>query len=145
MGPLRHAGSPSRHLARIAVAGMSVAVIALGGLAVWAAIVTQNGAHGLTQAGVQSSGHLRAMQAVSMIDTQVDLLEESHDPRELRRLRRAQHVLAGALGRMERGGVREATRIAVEAKPIVARLRPAIDRFLVTRGGDTDEEPEEAL
>jgi diguanylate cyclase (GGDEF)-like protein len=117
-------------------------------LAVWASIVTQKGADGLTQAGVQTSGHLRAVQAVSMIDTQSDLLEESNDPRELRRLRSAQNVLDSALDRMERGGVREATRIAAAAKPIVARLRPAIDRFLATRrGGDTDgsEGPEEAM
>src|SRR5918992_5180593 len=140
--------TPPRIVARLGVLGISVAIVALGVLAVWAAIVTQNGAHGLTQAGVQSSGHLRAMQAVSMIDTQTDLLEESNDPREIRRLRRAQYVLDGALGRMERGGVREATRIAVQAKPIIARLRPAIDRFLATRrGGDTDgsEGPEEAM
>jgi diguanylate cyclase (GGDEF)-like protein len=132
--------TPPRLVARLGVLGMSVAIVALGVLAVWAAIVTQNGADGLTQAGVQTSGHLRAVQALSTIDTQTDVLEEEDDPRALRRLRRAQNVLAGALARMESGDVQEARRIAAEAKPLVMQLRETIERFLAD-----DSEAEEEL
>ena len=45
-------------------------------------------------------------------------------------MRTSQRVLDEALDRMENGGVREASRTAREAKPIVARLKPAIERFL---------------
>ncbi|MDP9228466.1 MAG: hypothetical protein M3M99_05365, partial [Actinomycetota bacterium] len=86
---------------------MSLAVAALGALAVWAAIVTQNGADGLSRAGVQTSGHLRAVQALSIIDTSTDALEERIVPSELAKLRRAQRVLDDALDRMEHGEVRE--------------------------------------
>jgi len=109
---------------------MSLAVVALGALAVWAAIVTQNGASSLSRAGVQTSGHLRALQSLSLVDTQTDLLETKVDARELAKLRKAQEVLDDSLDRMEHGGVREASRIADEAQPIVRRMKPAIDRFL---------------
>ncbi len=127
---------------------MALAVLALGALAVWAAIVTQNGAHGLADAGVQTSGHLRAVQAMSLIDTQTDVLEESTAPSDIAKLRNAQRVLDDALARMERGDVREARLIAGEAKPIVGRLKPAIELFLATpRGFDSNgkEGPEEAM
>ena len=139
MTPLRHPTSSPKLLARITVAGMSVAVVALGALAVWAAIVTQNDADGLSRAGVQTSGHLRAVQALSMIDTSTDALEERRIPRELKKLRRAQRVLDDALDRMEHGDVREATRIADQGAPIVQRLKPAIGRFLAAPPGfDSD-------
>jgi diguanylate cyclase (GGDEF)-like protein len=126
-------------LARIAVAGMCVAVVALGALAVWAALVTQNGAGGLSRAGVQTSGHLRAVQALSLIDTQTDVLETEIDPAELAKLREAQRVLADSLDRMQHGGVPEASRLAHEAAPIVRRMTPAIDRFLARPPGyDSD-------
>jgi diguanylate cyclase (GGDEF)-like protein len=134
--------TPPRFVARLGVLGMSLAVVALGVLAVWAAIVTQNGADGLTQAGVQTSGHLRAVQALSTIDTQTDILEEEEDAGALRRLRRAQNVLDGALARMDSGEVQEARRIAGEAKPLVGQLRAAVERFLAD---DAEEEAEEAL
>jgi hypothetical protein len=118
--------------ARLAVAGMTVAVVALGALAVWAAIVTQNGASGLSQAGVQTSGHLRAIQALSTLDTQADALEERIVAAEVVKLRAAQRVLDDGLARMQHGegGVHQTSRIADEAKPIVDRLKPAVDRFL---------------
>jgi diguanylate cyclase (GGDEF)-like protein len=131
--------SPSKLLARIAVAGMSLAVVALGALAVWAAIVTQNGADGLSRAGVQTSGHLRAVQALSLIDTSTDELEEQIDPVHLAKLRTAQRVLDDALERMASGGVLEASRIASRSKPIVARLKPAIETFVARPPGyDSD-------
>ena len=134
-----NASSRPKLFARIAVAGMSLAVLALGGLAVWAAIVTQNGADGLSRAGVQTSGHLRAIQALSLIDTSTDALEEGIVPGELAKLRNAQRVLDEALDRMESGGVREASEIAAQGKPIVQRLKPAIEEFLaVPPGFDSD-------
>ena len=135
MTPLRNPGAPSKVLARIAVAGMSLAVVALGALAVWAAIVTQNGADGLSRAGVQVSGHLRAIQALTIIDTSTDALEARIVPDEYARLRRAQRVLDSSLNRMQNGGVRAESRIAAQAKPIVNRMTPAIDRFLARPPG----------
>jgi diguanylate cyclase (GGDEF)-like protein len=118
---------------------MSLAVVALGALAVWAAIVTQDGADGLSRAGVQTSGHLRAVQSLSMLDTSSDALEERIVPSELAKLRTSQRVLDDALDRMENGGVREASRIARQGKPIVERLKPAIERFLARPPGyDSD-------
>jgi len=127
---------------------MALAVLALGALAVWSSLVTQNGASGLSQAGVQTSGHLRAVQAMSLIDTQTDVLEESTSPAEIKKLRNAQRVLDDALDRMERGDVREARLIAGEATPIVKRLKPAIELFLATPPGfDSNGSggPEEAM
>ena len=116
MTPSRYPASPSKLFARIAVGGMSLAVVALGALAVWASIVTQNGADGLSQAGVQTSGHLRAVQALSLIDTSTDELEEKIVPVHLAKLRTAQRVLDDALLRMENGGVLEASRIAEQSQ-----------------------------
>ena len=139
MNSSRHPASSSKLFARIAVAGMSLAVVALGALAVWAAIVTQNGADELSRAGVQTSGHLRAVQALSLIDTSTDALEEEIVPVHLAKLRNAQKVLDDALDRMESGGVLEASRIAARSKPIVARLKPAIEAFLARPPGyDSD-------
>jgi signal transduction histidine kinase len=123
----------------VAVIGMSLAVVALGSLSVWAAIVTQNGAQGLSRAGVQTSGHLRAVQALSLIDTSTDALEARVVPVHLRELRTAQRVLDEALDRMDSGGVLEESRIAGRAKPLVQRLKPKIQRFLATPPGfDSD-------
>ena len=114
---------------------MALAVAALGALAIWAAIVTQNQAHGLSHAGVQTSGHLRAMQALSIIDTSSDALEEGIIPAELAKLRRGQRVLDDALHRMNNGEVREARQIATRAKPIMRVLKPRIERFLARPPG----------
>ena len=123
---------------------MTVAVVALGALAVWAAIVTQNGASGLSQAGVQTSGHLRAIQALSTLDTQADALEERIVAAEVGKLRAAQRVLDDGLARMQHGegGVHQTSRIADEAKPIVDRLKPAVDRFLL-RGPNVESDAAE--
>ena len=139
MSPSPHPAARSKLLARCAVAGMSLAVVALGALAVWAAIVTQDGARGLSRAGVQTSGHLRAVQSLSLIDTQTDALEAGIVPREVKKLRQAQQVLDDSLDRMEHGGVLEASRIADESTPIVRRMKPAINRFLARPPGfDSD-------
>lgn len=119
---------------------MSLAVVALGSLAIWSAIVTQNDAHGLSDAGVQTSGHLRAMQALSLLDTSSDELEEAVIPGKLAKLRKSQRVLDDALARMENGGVREASQIAVQGRLIVGRLKPAVERFLLTRSPGADED-----
>ena len=122
--------SPSKLLARIAVAGMLLAVLALGALAVWSSIVTQNRAAGLSGAGVQTSGHLRAIQALSLINSSADGLESGPNPVHLKKLRNAQKVLDDALYRMQNGDVRDAQVIAADSKPIVRRLKPAIEWFL---------------
>jgi diguanylate cyclase (GGDEF)-like protein len=120
----------SKVFARIAVVGMFLAVLALGTLAVWSSIVTQNGAAGLSGAGVQTSGHLRAIQALSLINSSADGLEAGPNPVHLKKLRNAQKVLDDALYRMQNGEVRDAQLIAGESKPIVRRLKPAIEWFL---------------
>jgi diguanylate cyclase (GGDEF)-like protein len=125
----------SKVLARIAVAGISLAVLALGALAVWSAVATKNGADGLSRAGVQTTGHLRAVQALSLIDTSTDALEVRIVPSELAKLRRGQRVLDDALERMRNGGGGEAGRIARRSEPIVGRLKPAIERFLARPPG----------
>jgi diguanylate cyclase (GGDEF)-like protein len=135
MVSLRHAALSPKVLSRVAVVGMSLAVMALGALAVWSALVSQNGADGISRAGVQTSGHLRAVQALSVIDTSSDALEERIVPGELARLRTAQHMLDDALDRMETGGFRQDSRIAEQGEPIVARLKPAIEAFLARPPG----------
>ena len=102
--------SHSKGAARLAVAGMAAAVVALAGLAVWSAIVTQNGASGLSKAGVQTSGHLRAVQALSLVDTQTDALEAGIQPRRMQKLRNAQRILNDSIAKMEQGAVADATR-----------------------------------
>jgi diguanylate cyclase (GGDEF)-like protein len=127
---------------------MLVAVLVLGGLAVWAAIFSQNSAHTLSEAGIQTSGHLRANQALSLIDTSTDALELGSDPRELAKLRAAQRLLDDSLHRMDSGTVHETSRIAAQAKPIVRRLKPQIELFLAAPPGfdsDGSSGPEEAM
>lgn len=136
MKRVRNIQSHSKGAARLAVAGMAAAVVALAGLAVWSAIVTQNGASGLSQAGVQTSGHLRAVQGLSLVDTQTDVLGAGINPRRLHKLRNAQRILDDSIARMEQGAVAEATLIARRARPIMRRLAPEIERFLAAvRGG----------
>ena len=90
MIPPLHVPKSKKLIARIAVAGMFLAVLALGTLAVWSSIVTQNGAAGLSGAGVQTSGHLRAIQALSLINSSTDALEAGPNPVHLKKLRNAQ-------------------------------------------------------
>ena len=124
--------SYSRGASRLAVAGMLLAVLALGALAVWSALVTQNQADGLSRAGVQTSGHLRAVQSLTAIDNQTDALEGRVTPGKLESLRRAQRVLDASLTQMEHGDVAESRRDARQARPVVRRLTPTIERFLAT-------------
>jgi diguanylate cyclase (GGDEF)-like protein/putative nucleotidyltransferase with HDIG domain len=127
--------APSKLVAGAAVIGMSLAVLVLGTLAVWTAIVAQNGAQTLSEAGIQTSGHLRAIQSLSLIDTSTDALEERIIPSELAKVRSAQVVLDDSLGRMETGAASKTSEIAKEGKPIVRRLKPAINRFLARPPG----------
>ncbi len=125
--------SPSRTVERLALAGLALATVALGAVALWSAIVSQNSAAGLSQAGVQTSGHLRAVQALTAIDRHTDVLGEEFDASGLGELREAQRILDDALARMERGGVIEASRLAREAQPNVEAMRDSIERLLVVR------------
>jgi diguanylate cyclase (GGDEF)-like protein len=117
---------------------MLVAILALGLLAFWATILTQERMHGLSRAGIQTSGHLRAVQALGQIDTHTDLLEHGLEPTIVADLRNAQLVLGDSLRRMQnRSVVARERRLAREAQPEVRRLWPAIDAFLdAVRSGD---------
>jgi diguanylate cyclase (GGDEF)-like protein len=140
--------APSKLVAGAALGGMLVAVLVLGALAVWIAIGSQNDARTLSEAGLQTSGHLRAMQALSLIDTSTDALESESDPQELAKVRSAQRVLDDSLERMDSGAVPETRRIANQAKPLVRRLNPEIERFLAKPPGfdsDGSSGPEEAM
>jgi two-component system cell cycle response regulator len=77
---------------------------------------------------------------LSVLDTQTDALEDGVTESKLRRLRGAQGTLGEAIDRMETGGVVQATRIARDARPLMRRLDPAVDRFLSgpAAGGEID-------
>jgi diguanylate cyclase (GGDEF)-like protein len=130
MHQLRNLPSSSRVPTRLALLGMSLAILALGALAIWSAVVTQHGTRDITRVGVQTTGHLRTMQALSLIDTQTDGFEDGFMPSLARDVVRSVRILAEARGRMERGGVAEASRLARQAEPIVRRLRADTERFL---------------
>jgi signal transduction histidine kinase len=122
---------------RLAIAGALLAVIALGALAVWAAMLAQDHSRGLSRAGVQTSGHLRAVQALSQIDTHSDLLEESFDPQIVADLRDAERVLADSLERMQAGSVVvEERRLARIAMPTVQSLSVGLDAYVKTIARD---------
>jgi signal transduction histidine kinase len=129
----------SRLVSPLAVGGMLTAVVALGALGVWANVVAQGHVAGLSRAGGQTAGHLRATQAMGQIDTHTDLLEDGIDPAVLAKLREAQRVLDDSLERMQVHGVVGWERtLARAAEPDVQRLKPAIEEFLeaVRTGGD---------
>jgi hypothetical protein len=110
---------------------MALAFTVLGTLGLWAMIVTRDHTDSLSRAGVQTSGHMRAAQALGQIDTHTDLLEDGIDPQIVARLRTAQRVLGESLQRMQRRSVvaRE-RRLAHDAEPQVEALRPTIEAFL---------------
>jgi diguanylate cyclase (GGDEF)-like protein len=127
----------SKLVIRLAVAGMSLAVVGLGALALWAAIATQHGANALTSGGVQTSGHLRAVQGLSMIDTSTDALEDDIDDRaSVVNLRKAQRALHNGLTRMASGHVPETARIGRAGQPLERELAAAIERFLAAAQRD---------
>jgi diguanylate cyclase (GGDEF)-like protein len=130
----------ARVITRLAVGGMLLAVIALGALAVWATIVTEEHTRGLSRAGVQTSGHLRATQAVGQIDTHTDLLEDGYDPEIATSLRTAQRELVDSLHRMQhRSVVARERELAHDAAPTVQLLWPVIDAFVEgVQTGDDD-------
>jgi diguanylate cyclase (GGDEF)-like protein len=131
--------TPSRTAARLAVVGMSVAVVALGALAVWAALATQREADGLSRVGVQTTGQLRSVQALYVIRTESEALQEAEADeftQRLEALRAAQRLLPEALTRMETGTATEPIRVAGLARPVAQQLDPAIERFLTDPRGD---------
>jgi signal transduction histidine kinase len=137
----------SRLVTPLAVGGMLAAVIALGALAVWANVLAQGHVAGLSRAGDQTAGHLRATQALGQIDTHTDLLEDGIDPPVLAKLRQAQRLLHESLRRMQAsGGVEWERRLARDAGPDVRRLGPAIEDFLAAVGtGDAQVAAEERM
>jgi diguanylate cyclase (GGDEF)-like protein len=139
MGSKTEVGTPARAVVRIAVFGMSLAVLALGVLAVWSAYATQQQSGDLTRVGVQTAGQLRALQALFVIRTETDAIEDDGATDErMARLREAQRILPEALARMESGDAPEAVAVARAARPIAARLDPAIERFLTDPMSDVN-------
>jgi signal transduction histidine kinase len=127
----------SRIVGRVAVGGMLAAILALGALAFWANIVGQRHTIDVSRAGVQTSGHLRAAQALGQIDRYSDILEDGVDPAVLAQVRAAERVLHDSLSRMQRASVVEwERRLARDAEPDMQRLLPAIDAFVETPGGN---------
>jgi signal transduction histidine kinase len=118
-------------ITRLAIGGMLIAVLALGSLAVWATVQAQNLSHAIAQSGVQTSGHLRAVQALGQIDTHADLLELGLDQHIVADLRSAQRVLLESLRRMEDNSVLATERrMARESRPDVRRLFAAVENHL---------------
>jgi diguanylate cyclase (GGDEF)-like protein len=139
-------------MGRLAVAGMLIAVVALGGLALWSARVTQREAQGLTSVGVQMTGQLRALRALHVIRVETAELEEDYSQAGLDRLRAAEEALPAALERMGDGDAPEAVELAREAMPLATQLIPAVERYLTDprgdilyRGEDDDDTSEEAV
>ncbi|MEA2151445.1 MAG: two-component system, NtrC family, sensor kinase, partial [Solirubrobacteraceae bacterium] len=121
----------SRVVSRAAIGGMLLAIVALAALAFWAHIVAQGHSDALSRAGAQTSGHLRATQALGQIDKYSDKLEGGIDPQIVADVRSAQHVLGDSLARMQRESVVEwERRLARDAEPDLRRLTPAVDAFL---------------
>ena len=120
---------------------MSLVLLALGALAFWATSVAQDHARALSRAGVQTSGHLRAVQALGQIDTHTDLLEDGINRGILTDLRHAERVLLDSLDRMTLTDVAaEQRKLALWATPEVERkLLPSVEVFLqAVRNGDED-------
>ncbi|HEX8631451.1 MAG TPA: HD domain-containing phosphohydrolase [Catenuloplanes sp.] len=141
-----------RLLTRVTVIGMSLAVLALGGLAVWSAYVAQGEARGLARAGVQITGQLGTVQALYVIRMESDALEDEFTDAGVARLRTAVREMPANLARMESGDSAEATRVARTATPLAIRLAPAVERFLADpkgdiryRGDDGDDTAEDAM
>ena len=124
---------PPRILERIALTGLALATVALGALAVWSAVVTRDSASGLSQAGLQTSAHLLAVQALIKLDAETDVLGEDFAPYGLARLVRVHGVFDRSLDRMERGGIVEARRIARTAQSRSQELQASIDGLLAAR------------
>ena len=119
---------------------MAVAILAVGALPIWAIAVSQDDQRDLAKAGFQTSGHLRAVQALGDIDTATDHLEDGIAPELLADLRLAEAVLHDALARMVREDLDPNERqLALDAAPVVRRLLPQIETFLgAVRAGDED-------
>jgi diguanylate cyclase (GGDEF)-like protein len=144
---------PAASAVRIAVAGMSLAVVALGALAVWSAYVTQRESDDLTSVGVQTTGQLRAVQALSAMRIELRALEDDGVTEDrLSRLRAAQQMLPGALARMKAGDAAEPARVAGLAEPLARQLDPAVHAYITDptgdilyKGEDDDDTTEDAL
>jgi GGDEF domain-containing protein len=158
--PPRRPAQGSPLVTRLAVGGMSIAVLTLGMLAFWATSVTDQHTRDLARAGHQISGHMRAAQALGQIDTHTDLLEDGIDPQIMLKLRGAQRVLDDSLRRMQQLHVDPRERaLARDAEPHVRRLHRAIESYLAaipsrpnepSVGGSRDEirnvtDPEERM
>lgn len=126
-----------RAVVRLAVVGMTLAVLALGALSLWSAHVTERESDDLASAGVQTTGQLRAVQALSKIRSALRVLEDEGVADErLAQLRAAQRLLPEGLARMEAGEAQEAIDVAHRARPLADALDPAIHLYITDPRGD---------
>jgi diguanylate cyclase (GGDEF)-like protein len=122
---------------KAATTGMAVTVLALGALAVWSAYMTQRGSDELAGVGVQTTGHLRAIQSLSAMRIELTSLEDDGVTADkLARLHAAQRLLSDGLARMEAGDAPEPAQVAHQAWSLQKQLGPAIDRYLTDPRGD---------
>jgi diguanylate cyclase (GGDEF)-like protein len=115
---------------------MSLAVLALGGLAGWSALVTTRGASELARSSGQITGHMNTMQALFDITTELTQQEVKVTDEGLARVRATVATIPRELARMEAGDSAEMTRIARKVEPLARQLGPAIERYLADPRGD---------
>jgi len=140
-------------MVRLAVTGMTLAVVSLGGLAIWSTYTAQRQTDDLADSGVQIAGQLRAVQALSMIRIELRIMEDNGVADEpMARLRAAQELLPDGLARMRAGSAPEPAELARRAQSLAEKLDPAIEAYITDprgdilyRGEDDDDTTEEAL
>jgi diguanylate cyclase (GGDEF)-like protein len=125
-----------RLLTRVTVVGMSVAVLALGGLAAWSALGTTRDAAALAGTGAQINGQLGAVQSLYVIRTEAAKLEDEYTDDGVARMRAAVQAIPADLARMAVGDSTETARVARQAMPVAAQLGPVIEQWIADPRGD---------
>jgi diguanylate cyclase (GGDEF)-like protein len=120
----------------VTVVGMSLAVLALGGLAAWSALVTTREAAALADTGVQINGQLGAVQSLHVIRMESARLEDGYTEDGVMRLRAAIEAIPADLELMGAGDSIETARVAGQAKPVAAKLGPVVEAWLADPRGD---------
>ena len=115
---------------------MSLAVLALGGLAAWSALITTREATALAGTGVQINGQLGAVQSLYVIRSESARLEDVYTDDGVTRLRAAVEAIPADLALMAAGDSTETARVAGQAMPVAAKLGPVIEVWLADPRGD---------
>jgi signal transduction histidine kinase len=137
MRPVLPRLASSRVVSRVAIGGVLLAILTMATLRVGANLVAQQHTRAVSRAGVQTSGHLRAVQALGQIARYADELEDGVDPAVAADLRVAQRVLRTSLARMQRDSVVAwERRLGRDAEPDRRRLTAAVDAFLASPRAD---------